>query len=175
MALIIKQTENGTVYECSCCGQIYNELPLTFGNDFPDYYHSIPPDERGSRIEIAPSLCVIDSEYFFHRGRLTIPIHGYEQDLIFNVWATISEDNFIKRNNLWNNPKRIKEKPYFGWLQTSLPTYGDTINIEALAIENDVGLIPTIEVIEKNHPLAVDQKNGISFERVLEIVDTILN
>jgi len=150
-------------------------LPLTFGNEFPDYYYSVPPDEREKRIELAESLCVVDDEHFFHRGRLTIPIKDYDQDLIFNVWTTISKDNFIKRNTLWNDPRRIEEKPYFGWLQTAVPTYSNTINIKTIAIENEVGLIPTIEIIEEEHPLAIDQKDGITLDRAMQIVDVILN
>jgi hypothetical protein len=174
LALIVKETDKGTIYQCSCCGQEYNELPLTFGTEVPDYYYSVPPDEREKRIEIEESLCVVDGEHFFHRGRLTIPINDNDQDLIFNVWTSISEDNFIKRDQLWNNPDRVKEEPYFGWLQTIVPTYGDTLNIKTIAIENDAGLIPTIKVIEEGHQLKADQENGISFEQALEIVGNIL-
>ena len=57
-------------YKCSCCGNIYDEIPLCFGSDFPDYYSSIPPEERESRIELKERLCVVDEKHFFHRGRL---------------------------------------------------------------------------------------------------------
>jgi len=175
LALIIKKTGKGTIYQCSCCGREYNELPLTFGNEFPDYYYSVPPDEREKRVEGDKSLCVVDGEHFFHRGRMTIPINDNEQDLIFDVWTTLSESNFIKRNQLWDNPDRVNEEPYFGWLQTTIPTYGDTINIRTIAKENKAGLIPTIEVIEVDHPLKEAQESGISFEKALEIADIILN
>jgi hypothetical protein len=153
---------------------VYDELPLTFGNDFPDYYFSVPLDEREKRIELQESLCVVDGVHFFHRGRLIIPIKDYDQDLTFNVWTSISEDNFRKRNELWENPRRVDEEPYFGWLQTTIPSYGDTLNLKTIAIENDVGLIPTIKMIEDEHPLTIDQEKGITFDRALEIVDLIL-
>ncbi len=175
MALIIEQDKNGkTVYKCSCCEKIYDELPLCFGANEPNYYWTIPQNEREKRIELAESLCVIDEEYFFHRGRLIIPIIDYEQDFLIDVWTTISENNFNKRNELWNKPARIKEEPYFGWLQTKVPTYGDTINIKTQAREQKVGEIPIIEVLEENHPLMIDQNNGITFERAMEIADEIL-
>jgi Uncharacterized protein conserved in bacteria len=174
LKLIEIKTDKGTIYQCSCCGQVYDELPLTFGNDFPDYYFSIPPDERETRIEIKESLCVVDDKHFFHRGRLTIPIVDHDDDLVFNVWTSISEDNFVKRNDLWNIPDRVNEEPYFGWLQTTIPTYGQTLNLKTIAIENEVGLIPTIQIIEDEHPLTVDQEKGITFNRALQIVDFIL-
>ena len=173
---MVEEIINGkTVYKCLCCDTVYDELPLCFGNDEPEYYWEIPEAERESRIELAESLCVIDERYFFHRGRLTIPIIDHDEDLVFNVWATISEENFRKRNELWNKTERVKEPPYFGWLQSQIPTYGDTINIKIKALEQEVGYIPTIEVIEENHPLTIDQTTGITFERAKEIVWTILH
>ena len=47
-------------------------------------------------------------------------------------------------------------------------------HIKTIAIEQGVGLIPEIKVIEENHPLKIDQENGITFESALSIVDTIL-
>jgi hypothetical protein len=172
--LIIKRTEQGETYQCSCCGQEYDELPLTFGYEFPEYYFGVPADERAARIVERESLCVVDDEHFFHRGRLTIPITDHNQDLVFNIWTSISRDNFMRRNELWNSPERINEEPYFGWLQSTIPTYGDTINLKTIAIENEPGLIPTIRMTEEEHRLTSDQQTGITFEKAMEIVGTIL-
>ena len=174
MTLITIKTDKGTIYQCSCCGQEYHELPLTFGNDFPDYYYSVPPDEREKRIEKEESLCVVDGQHFFHRGRLTIPINDHDEDLNFDIWTSISEDNFRKRNDLWESQERVNEDPYFGWLQTIIPTYGDTLNLKTTAVENEVGLIPTIKMIEDGHPLTIDQEKGITFDKAIRIVDFIL-
>lgn len=76
--------------------------------------------------------------------------------------------------DLWEDKNRINEEPYFGWLQTIVPTYGDTINIKTIAIEQEVGLIPEIKSIEDNHRLTIDQENGISYKRALEIVNEII-
>ena len=168
------KTDKIIAYKCSCCGQVYDEVPLCFGNDLPDYYFSVPTDERSERIELQPSLCVVDKEHFFHRGRLTIPIIDHTKNLIFTVWTSISEDNFGNRMDFWEDPKRVDEEPYFGWLQTIVPTYGDTLNIKTIAIEQAVGLIPEIKITEENHPLKIDQENGITYKKTLEIVDKIL-
>ncbi|WP_316846273.1 DUF2199 domain-containing protein [Pedobacter psychrodurus] len=161
-------------YTCSCCGEVYNQLPLCFGSDYPDYYFSVPPDEVAERIDINESWCVVDQEHFFHRGRITIPITDHSENLIFNVWTSISADNFNKRMELWELPERINHEPYFGWLQTIVPTYGDTLNIRTIAIEQQVGIIPEIKVIEEEHALTFDQDNGITYKRAVEIVDQIM-
>ena len=162
------------IYKCSCCGQIYERLPLCFGSDYPDHYFSVPPEEREQRIELKESLCVVDGEHFFHRGRLTIPITDYTENLVFNVWTSLSAANFNIRMRLWNDPNRMSHEPYFGWLQTIVPSYGNTINIKTIAIEQEVGLIPEIRSIEESHALTIDQQNGIKYERATEIVGKIL-
>jgi len=163
-----------TSYTCSCCGKIYDSVPLCFGADFPYYYLSIPTHEITARVEITESLCVIDESHFFHRGRITIPIIDHDEDLIFNVWTTISRENFEKRNTIWNDPERTSHPPYFGWLQTMVPTYGDTINIMTMAHENEVGLIPDIKV-DQNHAIGQDQLTGITYESALKKVQVILS
>jgi hypothetical protein len=161
-------------FTCACCGKVYDEVPLCFGNDRPDYYYAVPPEEREKRVELFESLCVVDEQHFFHRGRITIPINDHNESLVFNVWTSISKENFEIRNDLWNNPERVNQAPYFGWLQTVVPTYNKTINIKTIARENEPGLIPDIEVIEEDHPLRHDQQNGITFETALEKVQEIL-
>lgn len=170
----LKKDNSKPTYKCSCCGQVYDELPLCFGSDYPDYYFSVPQDEREKRIELKESLCVVDEKHFFHRGRLRIPITDHNENLVFNVWTSISADNFYKRMDLWEDINRTKEEPYFGWLQTIVPTYGDTLNIKTIAIEQEFGLIPEIKSIEKEHRLTIDQENGITYQRAVEIVDEIL-
>lgn len=160
-------------YTCKCCGTTYDKIPLCFGNDYPDYYLSVPVEEREARVELTESLCVID-DHFFHRGRLIIPIIDFHENLIFNVWTSISRENFELRNDLWNDATRINQPPYFGWLQTLVATYDETLNIKTIAYEAEIGYIPTIEVIEENHQLQYDQINGISFETAMAKVEQIL-
>ncbi len=166
--------KNKIVFKCDCCGKEYKELPLCFGSDHPYHYLSILEGELEERVELEKSLCVIDDTHFFHRGKLIIPINDHPENLIFNVWTSISKEKFEKRMDLWNDEKRTKEEPYFGWLQTNVPTYGETINIKTIALEEAVGEIPKIESIEENHKLTIDQQNGISYSKAKEIVNFIL-
>lgn len=76
--------------------------------------------------------------------------------------------------DVWDDPKRVDQEPYFGWLQNLIPTYGDTVNIKTIAIEQEPGNIPVIIVIEEAHPLKTDQENGISYSKAVHIVETIL-
>lgn len=77
--------------------------------------------------------------------------------------------------DFWEDPLRVNEEPYFGWLNTNIPTYGNTINLKMIAIEQEVGYIPDIMVTEENHPLKLDQERGISMDKALDIVHKILH
>lgn len=160
-------------FTCACCGKTFPEIPLCFGSDYPEYYYSIPERERIKKVTLTESLCLIDG-YYFHRGRITIPILDFEENLTFNVWTSLSKENFELRNDLWNNPLRINQEPYFGWLQTRIPTYENTINIKTMAYENEPDFIPTIEVFEENHPLTNDQQHGLTYEIAINKVQEIL-
>ncbi|SEW54135.1 DUF2199 domain-containing protein [Chitinophaga arvensicola] len=166
--------EQNFTYKCACCGLEYGAVPLCFGAEFPASYFSIPEEDRAERIEITESLCVIDGEHFFHRGRITIPIHDYPEDLLFNVWTSISEANFRIRMDSWEDVNRVNNAPYFGWLQTMVPGYGDTLSIKTQARETGLDTIPEIEITEEGHPLTIDQQQGISFAEALKKVDGIM-
>ena len=168
------QEEEKEKFICTCCDKEFIEIPFCFGSDFPDYYFSVPPEERDERIELESSLCVVDEKYFFHKGRFEIPVLNYHQNLVFDVWLSISKENFEIRIDDWDNPNRVNNDPYFGWLQNQIPTYDYSINIKAKAIEEDIEFIPRIEVWDEAHQLTYDQKNGISLEKALGIINFAL-
>jgi hypothetical protein len=173
--MLMQELYNGkSVFRCNCCGRIYDEVPLIFGQDEPYDYWLIPEHERVSKVQLGQDLCVIDFDHFFHRAKLVIPIIDYNHDLVFNVWTTISEENFKKRRELWNNPKRIGAKPYYGLLRSLIPAYENTLDLEIKTFEDEVGLLPGIEIAEHMHPLTIDQNNGITFRKAVEIVSNIL-
>ncbi|WP_262733083.1 DUF2199 domain-containing protein [Gaetbulibacter sp. NE] len=169
----IKKNKESTL-KCDSCESEYNGIPLCFGSDFPDYYYSVPPNEIDERVELEKSLCVVDKTHFFHRGRVTIPILDFDSDLYFDIWTSISPENFEIRMDCWDSENRKDFGPYFGWIQNQIPTYENTINIKSIVIEQDPGIIPEIEITEENHQLAIDQKNGITYQRAKEIVEFIL-
>ncbi|GAA4356485.1 DUF2199 domain-containing protein [Hymenobacter saemangeumensis] len=162
-------------FTCSRCGEFHNEMPMCFGAEFPDYYFSVPPDEREQRVEFTESLCVVDEAHFFIRGRIEIPVIGREEIFCWNVWASLSEENFYRVNEVWNDPERVDEPAYFGWLQTQLPGYSDTLNIKTWVHTQELGSIPLIKVFEEDHQLTLEQQNGIKWQRVMELVESAMH
>jgi hypothetical protein len=160
---------------CNCCGEKHEELPLHYGAEAPALYYRIPANEVAVRCEINRDLCVIDEKYFFIVGNLEIPIIGSDEFFSWDVWVSLSASNFIRACELWENSEREKEPPYFGWLSTSLPGYPETLSLKTNVHTRDPGVRPFIELEPTDHQLAIEQRTGISWERVQEIAEIVLH
>lgn len=113
--------------------------------------------------------CVVDQEHFFVRGCLDIPVHGESDAFSWGVWVSLSRDSFAQFKACYDTPSRSHIGPFFGWLSAELPLYPSTENLKTLAHLRDDGIRPYIELEPTDHPLAVEQRNGISVDRVAEI------
>lgn len=154
-------------YRCATCGELHDDLP-DIGVDKPDYYWSIPEEERDERIELTSDSCVIDDTDFFIRGVIEIPIIDYPHSFGFGVWVSQKRENFYA---YVNNPNSDEIGPSFGWLSTQLTYYEeDTLSLKTRAHFHGNDERPSIELEPTDHPLAQDQLNGITLEKAWEIV-----
>src|SRR5215813_3887978 len=84
--------------------------------------------------------------------------------------ASPSEENFDLFVRHLDVPRRSHIGPFFGWLSAEmLPLYPSTENLKTRVHLRDGGIRPYIELEPTNHPLAVEQRCGISVARVAEI------
>jgi len=162
-------------FKCAACGEWHDELPMSFGADAPYWYDVIAPEEREERAELSSDQCVIDGEHYFVRGCLEIPVTDGAEPFSWGVWVSLSEKSFERMSELWETPGRENEPPHFGWLSTSLPCYPETLNLKTHVHTRPVGLRPLIELEPTEHPLAVEQRNGITMARVKEIAECVLH
>ena len=162
-------------YTCRCCGQYHAELPLHYGAAAPVYWYGVPAKERKKRCVLSADQCVIDEENFFIVGNLDIPVVGSTEPFSWDVWVSLSAQNFARACELWQSASRVSEPPYFGWLATELPGYPDTVNLKTMVHSRDVGRRPFIELEPTDHPLAVEQRQGITWDRVQEIAELVLH
>lgn len=153
-------------YRCSVCGQIHTDLPdVAF--DRPLYAHQIPEAERDRRVTLTSDTCIINEADFFIRGVIEIPVHDYSPGFAFGVWVSQKEDNFRRYLDHFD---AAEIGPYFGWLSNEIAFYDEsTLNLKTRAHFQGRGLRPTLALEPTNHPLAVDQREGISLERAWEI------
>jgi hypothetical protein len=162
-------------YQCKTCGRWHDDLPMSFGADAPYWYEVIAPEERSRRAELGSDQCIIDNQHYFVRGCLEIPVLDGPGPFVWGVWVSLSEKSFERMSELWAAPGRESEAPYFGWVSTSLPGYPETLNLKANVHSRPVGHRPLIELEPTDHPLAVEQREGITMARVQEIVEIVLH
>jgi hypothetical protein len=163
-------------FHCATCGKYHAELPMSFGSDAPSPWDDIPEDQREGRGELTSDLCIIDDEHFFIRGRLLIPVRGSAETFCWLVWVSLSRSNFKRTCDLWETKGRESEPPYFGWLCSELPGYSEpTLHLKTNVQTGAVGERPRIELEPTLHPLAVEQREGISHARLRAIVEIAMH
>jgi hypothetical protein len=159
---------------CSNCRKFHNEIPESYGSSAPELYYQIPEEELDSRVEMNDDLCVIDNKYFFIRGCIEIPILDKSDSFVWGVWVSLSEANFLKTSELWDVEGRENcAEPMFGWLQTSIPCYPETLNLKTQVYTRSKGARPLIELENTEHPLAIEQNFGISLERIKQVAEML--
>jgi hypothetical protein len=160
-------------WTCGCCGKQFDSVPLDFAYDCPAYWHGIPKSERASRGKLGSDLCRAD-EYTVVRGCIEIPIIGLDERFVWGVWVSVSEESFERILELWKEEDLADEPPRFGWLNNSLPNYPDTLSLKTHIHVRSGNLRPAVELEPTDHPLAVEQREGITIERLEEIVASLM-
>jgi hypothetical protein len=162
------------VWTCRCCGKQFNSLPLSFAPFAPDPWLAIPEADREQRTLLDSDVCIIDQKEFYLRGCLHIPVLGCSETFIWGVWVSLSEASFKRIGELWEVDVRADEPPFFGWLCNELPVYPQTFGLKTNVHLRNNGERPFIEVEPTDHPLAQEQRAGISLQRVEEIAMALL-
>ena len=165
-------------YRCSTCGAEHEGPPLSYFAAAPAPWYAIPAEERERRASLHDEWCVIDGEHHFVKGNIRIPVldgpDGLEH-FDWTVWVSLSATNFSRTKELWHTPGREAEPPYFGWLSTLLPAYPSAGSLKTMVHTQPVGVRPLIELEPTDHPLAIEQRQGITMARVQEIAEVVLH
>lgn len=161
-------------FTCHTCGEVHSGMPA-LGWDHPLYYLSIPEDERETRCQLTSDTCVVDDEFFFVRGSIDIHVHHENEPFSWGVWVSLSEKSFAKYLELYDADHRDHEGPFFGWLSASIRIYPETENLKTMVHLRNNGIRPYIELEPTDHPLAMEQREGITTERVAEIYAAMLH
>ena len=165
------------VWTCSTCGQTHLGLAFAYSQAAPAPYVEIPPEERPTRTLLAEEQCEIDGEHFFVRARIVLPVVGDPQAWFeWGVWASLSKQNYQRMGELWNTSGREYEPDYFCWVSSDLPTYSpSTYLLKGRLQTRPVGERPVVELEPTEHPLAREQRNGITIEHVHAIAEYALH
>ncbi|MFJ8563692.1 DUF2199 domain-containing protein [Streptomyces sp. NPDC093514] len=148
-------------FTCSCCDARHPELPMNYTAEAPAVWD--PAFADADDCLLSSDQCVIRARFYFVKGLVEIPVIG-------------SDENFSRAADLWDTPGREFEEPYFGRLSTDLLAYSPTtLNLKTNLHTRPLGERPFVELEPTDHPLAVEQRTGITRDRVREIAAAVLH
>jgi hypothetical protein len=158
-------------WTCSRCGAEHEGIPLDWAYDTPAYWDGAQSDDD----HLSEDLCTWTDDAgklnYFIRGVLEIPVQENGESLGYGVWSSLSKESFERVVELWDEPARTEEPPYFGWLSNSLPGYPQTINLPLDVAVQEPGQRPLLVLHGGDHPLIDEQQRGISETRLQEIAE----
>jgi hypothetical protein len=163
-------------FVCRTCGKTHAGLPISFAADFPDPYANLSADQREARAVIGSDQCILDSELFFIRGLVEIPIVDSNELFLWGVWATVFEDVFEQLSESWTTVGReAKFGPFKGRLANSLSIYPATLNLKLEIRLRPVGQRPIFIIEDADHLLAIQQRDGITKHEVSEMASMLMS
>ena len=168
--------EHALTFECRTCGECHAGLPaFHFGG--PAQLALVPPGEYSARVELTDDGCVLDLDgrHFFARGQLEIPIRGTGDRFTWSVWVSLSERSFARYAELFRDAGRPAGESFFGWLCNAVPGYPDTMFLKTALHVRAHPERPRVELEPTDHPLAVDQREGIGRERAIALAERLLH
>ena len=157
------------------CGKWHDELPLDVAYAEPLYVAELDDNERAEFVTMLRDFRVLrrDGEtHHFVRGVIEIPIIGMNDVFRYGVWASLGDASFKSAREAYEND--LAAGPFFGWISNRIEGYTDTTNLKSQVHVRAV-MRPRLELEPTDHPLAIEQRDGITIERVAAIVQRALH
>ena len=167
-------------YTCACCGDEFTGAP-SFASLTPPLVNDVPEDEREGRVLFNSDLCRIrarmnersEEDIYAIRATLLIPIHGSDEPFSWGVWVTQSEQDFYRY--LETGEEDQSSEVSFGWLPVTMTYYQDfalddfSATLACSVNWGPQGFRPTVTLHKCEHPLYLDQANGINWDKAVMI------
>jgi len=161
-------------FKCRTCDEIHHGLPA-WQFDAPIQVLAIPNAERGARVALTEDDCVIDGKEFYLKGLLELAVQGSPERFVWGVWLSVSPESYSRFATLFDDPERLADEQFFGWLCNELPNYPSTQFLKTMLHIREYPVRPWVELEPTSHPLAIDQRDGIPFERAIALAEILIH
>jgi hypothetical protein len=145
----------------------------------PEPVFELDVAERGERAEVEDDWCRLldrsSETRHFVRGLVNLPVRGDSDDFRFGVWVEVSSPDFERLEELWHDPEGSETAPVFGALANELAPYVGTVDLPVALQLRDVEILPAVILLDAEHPLGADQRNGITVEAADRLAETVLH
>lgn len=161
-------------WTCPCCGEKHAGI-FDLACDNPEFWQGDREKKpnsgaRFSNTILTEDFCILEGEHFFVRSVLNMPIIGRAgREFGYGIWVTLSKKNFDLYLDTFDAGEQGHLGPWFGWFSNRLKGYPDTLNLKCQVHPKDGRQRPSVELESTEHPLAVEQREGIAFDRILDI------
>jgi hypothetical protein len=165
-------------YQCAVCGEVHEGPPPGFGWRVPDLLGEVSPAELEEQHWIVVDELVEGRDdggnpFFGILGNLELPVRGAAEPFGWTVWASLSEEQAAWALETWFEEDRVQASPAGGYLLNMIPVYPDTHGLQVSVHWQPVGTRPLLRVVDDEHPLAQEQRHGITPSRLNEIVHAL--
>ena len=172
-------------FHCATCGKSHDLSELEPSFDRPDAYFDIPEAERAARTVNTAGLCAIRGEgttplRCFVRVVLPVPVRGESRRFRWGTWVEVAEADFMTIGDNWENPDQASFPPFAGALANDIPLMPEGAT-PTLGLSGQVHLTGPRDYpefmldVNSPHPFAVEQRDGIFGERLLEYLSPALH
>ncbi len=157
-------------YNCKICNKKHDVFFSMICPE-PDLISNMSEEDKAKRIIRDGSLVIVDRENVFINGIIFIELKKASEWLSWEVWVKIEKEEFLKQAAIVEKGGKV---PFLlGTLESELPLYQASKNLKV-----QVDLYTSVDktvvtVIEQNHPLTKDQKDGIGEEMLIELMERI--
>lgn len=157
-------------WTCIRCGTVHAALTESYSFGAPWAASQIPTEELPERLKITGEFAVINKQTFL-QGCIPIPVIGREMPFYWCVWASFSCKDFARAAYVRSIPDeyRRKEPNYLGELANKIEIYPNTLGLKLQIETRPFGQKHFFRLLPMQHSLAVEQRDGISLERLREI------
>ena len=161
-------------WHCAGCGGVHVGL-MALAAFAPDPWPHEEQREPNCDIRfdgdfLSEDFCVLGGKNYLVRAVLEIPVHGLAEKFSFGCWSTLSLENFNKYLKGFDDGDYPDWGPWTGWLCNQFENYIGTKPQSVYVFPQPDRQRPTLRVMDPDHPLAIDQEEGISAERLAEIL-----
>jgi hypothetical protein len=162
-------------FTCASCGKWHDELPLDLAFAEPLQVAELDEGERARSLRKIGDFRVLERGGEidrFVRGVIEIPILGFNDFFLYGAWVSLSAQSFESARAA--DTVDAEAGPFFGWLSNRIAGYPDTLNLKT-HVRMRPRVRAAIELEPTDHPLALEQRNGITLDRVKAIVEPTLH
>jgi hypothetical protein len=119
---------------------------------------------------LSEDFCVLaERGYYFVRALMEIPVQGLAEPFGFGCWTTLSRANFDIYVEQFDTGSPPDQEPWWGWLSNGLADL--TTEPLGVWVQPQPGRQrPLLTVASENHPLARAQRDGLTAEKMVEIL-----